>query len=174
MQPPGARFDHANASDSEWHEVNLDDATAPSADIDGRSSDTRAWSTPISVASIAPERVIYSASGPARAIAAHSAHRVALANDGAALAALGPQWLAGHTGRVWACGFRRTVAGWRQGGTTGRCGCGTWRADRSAPLRRPQGGVWACGFSPDGRWLATGATGRCGCGTWRGGPKRTA
>ncbi|MCP5449380.1 MAG: hypothetical protein H6972_02150 [Gammaproteobacteria bacterium] len=30
------------------------------------------------------------------------------------------------------------------------------------------GGVRACGFSPDGRWLATGGTtGRCGCG--RGG-----
>ncbi|MCP5449382.1 MAG: hypothetical protein H6972_02160 [Gammaproteobacteria bacterium] len=37
------------------------------------------------------------------------------------------------------------------------------------------GEVLACGFSPDGRWLATaGRDRRCGCGTWPGGWKRTA
>ena len=119
VQLVGARLDQADASDSEWHETHLDNATARGADLDGAIfRHSRLINADFSGIDHAGARYLFCERTGAQ-LPPTPAHRVAPANDGAALAALEPQLLAGYTG---------------------------W--------------VWACGFSPDGRYLATGGADR--------------
>ena len=157
VQLPGARLDHANASDSEWHEVNLDNVTAHGADLDGAIfRHTRLVNADFSSIDRAGAHYLFCERTGAQ-LPPTPPIRIAPANDDEALAALGPQLLAGHTGEVLACGFSpdgRWLATGARDGTVR-----LWDLARRSEAHRFEGharGVRACGFSPDGRWLATG------------------
>jgi len=124
---PVVRLDHANASDSEWHEVNLDNAVAHGADLDGAIfRHTRLVNADFSGIDRAGARYLFCERTGAQ-LPPTPAHRVAPANDDTALAVLWPQWLTGHAlGEGLRVFAGRALAG-DGGGPTGRCGCGTWR-----------------------------------------------